>query len=237
MKRFPSILLAPLLLAMVHPLLAQDSPAPQEDAVFKVVPDASGTAYFPNGMASYYTPYLKALEEPSLMKPLEKSTRRVIRFTLIPSFSGAMAVRFTETAVGFSARAAALGDRKEDELGRIIRDETSKPAADVMKPALEFLERKDFWKPLNDQEDAAAFGFDGDRYIFEMHDENGYQMISIWTPAAVAAITPEQFRNGGLDPTKLRDFMVYEKAGRKLLEIGKMEQGGLPIFEIPDGFR
>lgn len=64
-----------------------------EDPLFPVVPDPSGMAYFPEGKSRWYTRYLAAMEEPSVMNDLPEGSAFVFRFTLLPTFSDNLAVR------------------------------------------------------------------------------------------------------------------------------------------------
>jgi hypothetical protein len=72
--------------------------------------------------------------------------------------------------------------------------------------------------PLSD----AAQGFaqqmtDGSTWIFEVHDKDGYRMIDIPNPDALAKM--EDLKGLGGDPSKPRDYLAYKKTGEKLLKI------------------
>ncbi|MEK7949993.1 hypothetical protein [Luteolibacter soli] len=191
---------------------SQGQPA-QEDETLKVFPDPSGKEYFPKGEASYYTRYLSAMAEPSVKADLEKGVERVFRFTYLRSFHDPIAVRFVDRGGIFTVRAVRMKMDREYRPVKIVDDRTWKLGAETAKAVQAALLQKEFWKPLNDIEMAVAQGgLDGSRWIFEIHDKDGYRMIDIWTPNALA--------KSGAD--KIRDFLVYKNTGEKILEIGKI---------------
>lgn len=201
-----------------------DNPVVEEDATLKLVLDPAGKEYFPRGRASYYTDDLAAMKEPSLQPPLGKGVERVLRFTFLPSFDDALVVRITEAGEKVVARAVRL---KKDESERPVKvvydktwelDEKGKKALAGILPV-----PKDFWTPLSEFEEALG-GLDGEMWIFEIHDKDGYRMVDVWSPEVLATMDKEMVRNyikkAGGDIAKIRDFLVYETTGEKLLEIG-----------------
>lgn len=199
------------------------APTEQEDDTFKVFPDPEGKEYFPKESASYYTRYLSTMKEPSVKSALEKGVVRVYRFTYLRSFHDPLVVRITDTGDKVTARAVRLKMDREYRPVKIIHDETWNLNDESAKTIKTLLEQKDFWTPLNATEKAVVSGgCDGSRWIFEIHDKDGYRMIDIWSPDSFGKITDEQFKNAGIDRTKLRDFLVYRKSGIKVLELGKI---------------
>ena len=61
-------------------------------------------------------------------------------------------------------------------------------------------------------------GLDGSRWIFELHDNNGYKMIDVWSPGS----TPldDVLKRAGIDPKSLRDFVTYKRVGIEILKQG-----------------
>jgi hypothetical protein len=204
-----------------------DKAAVQEDDSFKVIADPVGKGYFPEGRASFYTKYLSAMKESSVLSPLEKGVERVFRFTYLRSFHDPLVVRITEAGGTSTARALRL---KMDENYRpvgIVRDKTWKLDDESKKAVRTLPEQRDFWKPLSATEEMiASGGLDGSRWIFEIHDKDGYRMIDVWSPEIMARSDKggEQSASGDLkkDPDKMRDFLIYKKTGEKLLELGRI---------------
>ncbi|MES2706462.1 MAG: hypothetical protein V4726_07655 [Verrucomicrobiota bacterium] len=194
----------------------------EQDDTFKVFPDAAGKAYFPENKESYYTRYLAAMKEPSLQPELPKGTDRIFRFTYLRSFHDPLVVRISDTDGVLMARAVRLKKNPDYRPGKILHDRTWTLDAESTKVFLKLRETKDFWKPLNPSEEAlASGGLDGSRWIFEMHDKDGYRMMNLWSPDVLNA-TDEQLKNAGIDGSKLRNFLVYKDAGNKILEIGQI---------------
>lgn len=192
------------------------------DETFKVFPDPSGQEYFPKDKASYYTRYLSAMKEPSVKAPLKKGVERVIRFTYLRSFHDPLAVRIVDRGGALTATSIRLKMDREYRPVKILHDKTWTLNAGSSKSIRSLLAQKDFWKPLNaDEEALASGGSDGSRWIFEIHDKDGYRMLDIWTPDALA-MPDKELEEAGLDPRKLRDFLIYKKTGNRILEIGKI---------------
>lgn len=179
----------------------------------QVIPDPSGKEYFPKGNASYYTQYLSAMKEPSVKADLENGVERVIRFTYLRSFHDPLAVRITDIGGKLTVRAVRLKKDLEHRPVKVDHDKSWDLDGNSTKVILALFEQKDFWKPLNSIEKARGNGKDGSNWIFEIHDKEGYRMIDIRNPGVVS---PD------LDPTKMRDLMLYKKTGEAILDIGKI---------------
>lgn len=189
----------------------------EKDDAFKVVADPAGKAYFPEGRASYYTKELLAMMEPSVLSPLEKGVERVFRFTYLRSFHDSLVVRITEAGGTTTIRAVQLERDLQYRPVRIAHDKTWKLDEEGRKAVKPLPEQKGFWTPISDIELAVALSFsDGSKWIFEVHDKNGYRMIDIQSPDRLAKMElpgPEG------DPTKPRDYLAYKKTGEKLLKL------------------
>lgn len=202
-----------------------DKTVVQEDDTFKVIADPAGKSYFPEGRASYYTKYLSAMKEPSVLAPLDKGAERVFRFTYLRSFHDPLVVRITESGDTVTARAVRLEMNQQYEPVKIISDKTWKLEDERRKAVKALPDQKGFWTPLSPVEEAIALGgLDGSRWIFEVHDKDGYRMIDVWTPGALAGLEKDEVQRlageSGEDAAKFRDFLIYKKTGEKLLEIG-----------------
>lgn len=216
-------LLATAILSIAIPSLhAEDAPTEkgdaqkptaQQDETFKIFLDPSGKEYFPKDQASYFKEYLSAMAEPSVKADLEKGVERVFRLTILPSFDDPIAIRFVDTGENLTVRAVRLKMDMQYHPEKIVSDKTWKLDDEAKKATQELLAQKDFWKPLSPTEEALAQGgLDGARWLFELHDKDGYRMIDVWSPAALAEMGAEG----------VRDFLVYQKTGAKVLEIGKI---------------
>jgi hypothetical protein len=195
-----------------------DKAVVQEDDSFKVIADPAGKAYFPEGRASYYTEYLSAMKEPSVLSPLEKGVERVFRFTYLRSFHDPLVIRITEAGDTVTARAVRLEMDQQYQPVKIVSDKTWKLDEEGRKSVKPLPEQKGFWAPLSDAEQSVAQGMmDGSTWVFEVHDKDGYRMIDIRSPDALAKL---ELGNLGVDSSKPRDYLAYKKTGEKLLKIG-----------------
>lgn len=193
-----------------------------DDDTFKIYPDPNGQEYFPKDKESYYTRYLAAMNEPSVKTPLQKGVEQVFRFTYLRSFHDPLVVRITSKGGVLSATSVRLEMDREYRPVKIQHDKTAVLDEASSQVIRALTEQKDFWRPLNATEETiASGGTDGSRWIFEIHDKDGYRMIDIWSPDALT-ITEEEAKQYGLDRSNLRDFLVYKKTGNHLLKIGKI---------------
>lgn len=206
--------------------IAQDDPfskgeamekAVQEDDTFKVFPDPAGEPFFAKGKASYFTRYLSAMKEPSLQRDLAEGTKTVFRFTYLRSFDDPITVRIWQKGDVFEARAVRLKMNREYRPLEIIHDRSFRIDPEKLEKIRSELEKKDFWKPLTNDE-LMLEGLDGSRWIFELHDNNGYKMIDVWSPGS----TPldDVLKRAGIDPKSLRDFVTYKRVGIEILKQG-----------------
>jgi hypothetical protein len=177
--------------------------AVQEDDTFKVFPDPAGKEYFPKDRASYYTRYLSAMKEPSVKAPLAEGVAGVFRFTYLRSFHDPLVVRIVDKGEDLTMTAIRLKMDREYRPVKIIHDETWNLDPESTKTVRGLLTQKDFLKPLNGTEEAlASGGLDGSRWIFELHDKDGYRMLDIWSPDALA-MPEEELKQAGLDSKKM----------------------------------
>ena len=195
----------------------------EQDDTFKVFSDPNGKAYFPEAEASFYTRYLSAMKEPSVMTPLKKGVNRVIRFTYLRSFHDPLVVRFTIKNNVTTVTAVKLQKDNHHRPVKILHNKTMVIDKETTKLVRALAIQKNFWKPLNaEEEDLLSGGLDGAQWMFEIHDQNGYRKIDIWSPDVVTA-SDEKLKRFGVDPAKLRDFQVYQKTGLKFLKVGGIQ--------------
>jgi hypothetical protein len=192
--------------------------AVQVEDSFKVFPDPAGKEYFPKDRASYYTKYLLAMKEPSVQTPPEKGVDRVFRFTYLRSFHDPLVVRISEAGEAVTVRAVRLQMNQQYQPVKIVHDKTWKLDEESRKAVKTLPEQEDFWAALSDAEQSVAQGMmDGSTWVFEVHDKDGYRMIDIRSPDALAKL---ELGILGKDSSKPRDYLAYKKTGEKLLKIG-----------------
>lgn len=189
---------------------------PSIDEAFKVHPDPAGQAYFPKGKASFYTPYLTAIKEPSLMpQAVTKEDAFSIRFTWLRSRHDPIVVRIWHDRNGYQMRSVKLARRKDEKPGAISIDET-RTLTDAEVEDIKRLETsKDLWKALTPQESAIfSLGKDGAMWIFERQQGKNYSLLDLWSP--------KEFANGLSDPPAIRDFKEQVSLGLHLLKLAKL---------------
>ncbi len=204
---------------------SRTGPAPAdeyEDDNLKVVPDPSGKAYFPEGKARYYTPYLLAMKEPSVQTDLPVGATFVLRFTLLPSFTDNLVVRMYDKDGKIHARAVRQIKDKNYKPVKITEDRIIALNRDLPEQIKSLFAHPEFWKPLNENEEGMR-GFDGARWIFELKDKTGYHLLDLWSPEYKRP-SDEILKQAGFDPAQLRDYSPYVKAGVQLLKLMKLEQ-------------
>ncbi len=210
----------PLLILLVtgSSLLGQDpfsEVEPTKDDTFKIFPDPNGKAYFPKGRESYYTKYLAAMIEPSVVAPLTNGVQKVFRLTYLRSFHDPLVVRLTMRDGIFEMRAVQLERDREWRPVKIIHDETKKLNQEDSAALAQMLEKEDFWKEFTDGETLVMEMIrDGSTWIFEMHDANGYKMVEVRSPQHLADIA----KDGEIEVE--RDFSQYFHVGARLLKLG-----------------
>lgn len=194
--------------------------------LFKVVPDPSGKAYFPEGKAAYYTKHLAAMKEPSLQADLPEGATFVLRFTLLPSFADNLVVRIYDKEGKLHVRAVRQKKDKNYNPDKITEDRTLVLDKELSDQIKNLFSGKEFWKPLTEHEEGLA-GLDGARWIFEKKDKTGYHLLDLWTPEIERA-SDEVLKRAELDPAQIRDYAPYVKAGRRMLKLVNFEEGTTP---------
>jgi hypothetical protein len=188
----------------------------------KVFPDPAGKEYFPKGKASYYTRYLAAMREPSLQRDLEGLEDFHFRFTYLRSFQDPLMVRGIKVGNTLKMRAVILKMGANSEPIGIAHDGTVSFAVDEAKNVLEELQKREFWKPLNDAEKFCE-GLDGSQWVFEFRDKNGYRMIDVWSPnlnvVPDGIDLPKLLKDAGLKVEEVRNYKVYVDVGYELLRM------------------
>ena len=210
---------------------ARPGPAPEddyEDDSRKVVPDPSGKAYFPDGKASYYTPYLLAMKEPSVQTDLPEGATFVLRFTLLPSFTDNLVVRVYDRDGKIHARAVRQKKDKNHKPVKITEDRTIALSQELPEQIKSLFTLTEFWKPLNENEEGMT-GLDGASWIFELKDNTGYHLLDLWSPEYKRP-SDEILKQAGFDPAQLRDYSPYVQAGDQLLKLMKLKREEL----VPD---
>ncbi|XHR28657.1 MAG: hypothetical protein ACFUZC_22410 [Chthoniobacteraceae bacterium] len=193
-----------------------------QDDTFKIFPDPAGHAYFPKGRESFYTAYLKAMGEPSLMMPTKPQNDFALRFTWLRSFHDPIVIRIWQQGDHYQIRAVQLEKQKDDSPGPISKDQTRQLTKREVSQIKHFLRTKEFWKPLNEVEATLmSGGCDGSKWIFEQADKQKFQMIDLWSPTDFSPEKPWllDLKKSGLNLAELRDFTGYSQLGLYLLKI------------------
>ena len=190
------------------------------DDTFKVFPDSAGHAYFPKGRESYYTRYLAAMKEPSLMRNPKSADAFALRFTWLRSFHDPIAVRIWRDGAQYQIRAVRLARQQDYRPGAASKDTTRALTKEVLSEIQRLNKDRELWKPLNEQEELAmSGGLDGSRWIFERLNGQDYSMIDLWSPKDSG---PKEYKKAGVDVSKVRDFKEFVRVGLYLLRITKL---------------
>lgn len=192
----------------------------EKDDTFLVYPDPKGLMYFPKEQESYYTKYLAAMKEPSLMPQAQGEKAFSMRFTWLRSFHDPIAIRIWKEGEDRFIRAVRLTKQEDYSPGPASKDFTRQLTPDEWKQIAAITESPLIWTPLNHEERIAVWGgCDGARWIFERRDEGKYSLLDLWCPKDYG---PKEFKEAGLDPSKLRDFKTYVRLGLLLLKISEL---------------
>lgn len=175
-----------------------------EDDSFKVFPDPSGKAYFPEGKASYYTRYLLAMKEPSVQADLPEGATFVLRFTLLQTFADNLVVRIYDR--GGKIQARAVRQKKDNNYNpvRITDERTITLNRGLPEEVKKLIAKSEFWRTLNGDENGMA-GLDGAQWIFELRDKTGYHLLDLWAPDAPRR-SDEILKQAGFEPAQIRDY-------------------------------
>jgi len=196
----------------------------QQDDTFKIFPDSAGRAYFPKGRESFYTRYLRAMGEPSLMVPTKTQDSFTLRFTWLRSFHDPIAIRIWRDGDEYRIRVVRLAKQQDYSPGPITKDQTRSLRKSELSQIQDFLNISKFWQPLNDTESPLMDGCDGAEWIFEQTEKVKYQMVDIWSPMYFEPKTRTRadLEKTRIDLTKVRDFTGYSRLGLYLLKITKV---------------
>lgn len=187
---------------------------------FVVHPDPKGLVYFPKDQESYFTRYLAAMKEPSLMPQAQGEKAFSMRFTWLRSFHDPIAIRIWKEGEDHYIRAVKLTKQTDYSPGPASKDFTRKLIDAEWNQIAAISELPQVWTPLNnDERNAFSGGCDGARWIYERRDEGKYSMLDLWCPKDYG---PKEFKEAGLDPSKLRDFKTYVRLGLVLLKIADL---------------
>lgn len=202
--------------------------ASREDDTFKVFADAAGRAYFPKDRESYYTRYLAAMKEPSLMPQPKSADAFALRFTWLRSFHDPIAVRIWRDGDQYRIRAVRLARQQDYRPGPPTNDAT-RPLTKVELAEIQRMTKaNDLWKPLNEQELlATGASGDGSQWIFERLNQRDYSMLDLWSPTGYGI---EEYKKHGVDVSKIRDFKAFVRLGLYLLRITKLTPNDDDIY-------
>lgn len=232
MKAFLNITLLSLLFGMGEEANGENpflSPLPQlfqmvdseTDEHLHVHPDISGNPYFPKGQESFYTMYLAAMKEPSLMVQRSVGSAFELRFTWLRSFHDKIAIRIWIENESRYVRAVKIALNLPDlSIGKVIHDVTRKLTDAEWEQVVAFGRQSEIWNPLNNEERIAVWpGFDGAQWIFEKREGFKYHMLDLCCPRNYS---PERFEESGLDVSKIRDFSKHVDLGLFLLNVAEL---------------
>lgn len=199
-----------------------------KDDTFVVHPDPKGFVYFPKDQESFYTRYLAAMKEPSLMPQAQGEKAFSMRFIWLRSFHDPIAIRICKEGEDRYIRAVKLTKQKDYSPGPASKDFTRKLTAAEWNQIAAISELPQVWTPLNnDERIAVQGGCDGAQWIFERRDEGKYSLLDLWCPKDYG---PKEFKEAGLDPSKLRDFKAYVRLGLVLLKIADLTPNEEDIY-------
>ena len=139
--------------------------------------------YFPTGSlddssASWYSTFLKALREPSLLPSGEEADRHAYRFTWLRTFHHPIAVRVElgiEEPIVITKMTDGMGGY---EPGNLIRDEQALLSPKQIQSLEKVIGDVDFWHlPTGRGE-----GIDGAEWIVEARLDANYHVATLWSP-------------------------------------------------------
>lgn len=205
-----------------------------EEDWFKVIPDSRGNQYFDDGKASYYTRYLRAMDEPSIREMKVVKDEAILRFTYLRSFDDPVVVRLHHKDGKITLFCKVMTMTHEYELTELTRNQRREIKGDRWRRVYEASTVEGFWQPLTDTEKYLE-GLDGSTWVFEIIDSDGYRMIDPWSPqlekipeGITMTRVKEVVERHGLKFTPIRDFSIYSKLGIELLNLAGIKP--LPLY-------
>lgn len=210
-----AVLCSAVLLGSAH---AAEEKTPLDPS--KIFRDPASHAYFPKGRESFYTSYLAAMKEPSLITQPKSADVFALRFTWLRSFHDPIAIRIWREGTEYRVRAVRLVKQQDYSLGPTASDTTRNLTKDELSEIQRLTGSKNLWKPLSEDEEILMSSLnDGSAWIFERRSQQGYSMMDLRSPNY---FTPEKFKEFGLDITKITDLKGYVRLGLYLLKITKL---------------
>jgi hypothetical protein len=185
--------------------------------VFRVRTDPDSHPYFPKGQEHYYTYYLFAMKEPSILHDHENHSTFRFRFTWLRSFNDPIAIRVWQEAGDYMIRAVRVTMKEHYTAGAVTHDITRKLTEAEQVELLKMIDVPSILKPLNEQETAAqSGGADGARWIFEASHGGRYGLLDYWS---IKDYGMKKYREFGIDTSKIRDPAPFVKLALRLLAI------------------
>lgn len=137
-----------------------------------------------NFKADWYSKFLAAMQEPSLLAGSQKPKNQSYRFLWLRSFHHPISIRLdvTENGTGLLTTKITSGHGGY-EPGRLITNRTRKLAPEQTRWVLERIEELKFWSlPTNPPADPNVVGVDGAEWIFEGVKNGQYHVVDRWSP-------------------------------------------------------
>lgn len=197
-----------------------------EDIPLRVFLDSQGHAYFPkeeiNYSTSFYTYYLNAMKEPSLMPQENGKEKFALRFLWLRSFHDPIAIRVWKEGENYHIRGVKMDRLTDKSPVQLTKDVARKLGKEEWLQIAKLSEPPDTWKPLNKEEGVElSRGFDGADWIFEKSSGEEHAMIDLWCPQGHDA---ETYKKKGVNISRVtvRDFSVYVRLGLLLLKLTEL---------------
>jgi hypothetical protein len=195
---------------------------------FLVYRDPQGASYFHKGSENYYTQYLSAMKEPSLLKKSEVSPDFQFRFTWLRSFHDPIAIRVWQDGNSHMIRAIRLTKQPDNSAGPFASDITRKLSSDEWVDLKKVINIDSYLLPIVEQQKLANLtkGLDGAQWIFEVCVDRKYGMIDLWS---IKNESLKNYQGKGIELGKLPEPAKLVSLGQRLLKLAKID---IPEDEI-----
>lgn len=164
----------------------------------------------------YQSPYFTSMQEPLLNAAPPSQRAFAIRFTWVRSFRDPIVVRVWREGVGYKLRAVRLQVSQDSNKSEIASDTTRDLNEEEVVEVEGLAASADLWRPFNKDEKLATAGeMDGSTWSFERVSHQHYSAVELSSPTSYSHYGPRP----GVDYLKVRDTVIYVRAGLYLLGI------------------
>jgi hypothetical protein len=139
---------------------------------------AASRSMLPGEFKDVWSPYLRGMKEPRLSSGKASDGDFQFRWTRLPHYGEPVSVRVWRSHGETHPRAVRLKFYLDYRVGRITHDQTNRVPEKQAAMLRSYLADPEFWQPRDEGDRILG----GTRWLFELQDSSGYQVLSLFSP-------------------------------------------------------